>query len=298
MNSSLLGPMKFLGREYESPIWAASGCYGWYVEAQDGEFLPQKNLGAVVLKGLSFEAERGAPQPRIWEMGEGLGLVNAIGLQNPGFDKFKTDYLNRFLKTQKPKHPLWLNIYGKKTEEYVKLIKSLVGEIENLDVKGSQGVFAGFEINISCPNVEKGGLEFSQDLSVLNKLLTEIKLVSRNWPILVKFSAAESSSGILEKAKICADSGISGITLCNTLPARPPKGKIGRGSGGLSGPTLKLQSLRLIESVAGKCGDLKIVACGGIDGLEAAGQAQSAGAEIFQVGTQVLRDPWFFDRLK
>lgn len=294
MKKRFLQPYECFGRVFKTRLWASSGCWGWFHEAKAQGLVCEDTLGAAVLKGLSLNPEKGAPQPRIWEFGNGLGLVNSIGLENPGIQGFAENHLNK-IHLSESDVPLWVNVYGKSIQEYVELVKRLV-ELFDKDPRSKK--FAGFEVNVSCPNVERGGLEFAADIRIYSELLEKIKLAVDKYPVLVKLSAAETVVGVLEKALKVSELSLGGLTLCNTLPATVPSGFLGRGAGGLSGPTLKLQSLRLLGAVKNKFPDLPCVASGGYASVRDFDDALNSGADFIQIGSALLGDPFLFHKLK
>ncbi|MBS1985233.1 MAG: dihydroorotate dehydrogenase catalytic subunit [Bdellovibrionales bacterium] len=280
----------FLGREYASPLWVASGTFGWGLEAVDGAFWP-RGLSAVVTKGVSPDAMNGAPHPRVVESGHGVALLNAIGLQNPGLEGFLARYVVRYRKNEVP-CPLWVNVLGSSIEGYARVV-------EKIALAGGPWL-AGFELNVSCPNVDKGGTEFGADGSTLRALVEACVRVAGGQPIMVKLSPA--ASDIVGLAQAAVDGGAAALSLVNTFPAGLPEvdkrdasgatvWSLGRRYGGLSGPALKPMALRLVDLVRSKS---KVPLCG-VGGIECARDVReflAAGADVVQVGTANFANPW------
>jgi dihydroorotate dehydrogenase (NAD+) catalytic subunit len=228
----------FLGRNYKSPLWLASGTFGWGVEAWRGGFFP-KGASALVTKGVSPLPMEGAPHPRIAEVNGAGQLLNAIGLQNSGVEGFVKNYLPFY---QSKKFPIWVNVFAGNVEGF----KSVVRKIIESDPKAHATWLAGFELNVSCPNVDKGGSEFANDLEVISQLIRRLKKEITSIPLMVKMSPM--SSAPVEFAKVCKESGADALSISNTLLGaqfEPEKNQwsLGRRFGGLSGPALKSLSL-------------------------------------------------------
>lgn len=283
-------PVTFLGLEYASPLWAASGTYGWGLEAVDGAFLPSKGLGALVTKGVSPLPMVGAPQPRVAELAGGIGMLNAIGLQNPGLAKFLSGYVARYDRGDFPL-PIWVNVFADSIAGFVQVIDSLRRHVTSR----RSPWLAGFELNVSCPNVDKGGTEFGAQRNVLEKLVAESVAAAGAFPVMVKLSPM--SSDPVDLAKACADAGARALSVANTMPAgfpildRENTWALGRRFGGMSGPALKPIALRLVNLLATQT-SLEICGVGGIQNAQDAREFFSAGARVVQVGTAHFAQPW------
>jgi dihydroorotate dehydrogenase (NAD+) catalytic subunit len=297
--SSVLKPVTFLDREYASPLWVASGTYGWGVEAARGGFLP-KSLSAIVTKGVSPLPMDGAPHPRIAESGHGVALLNAIGLQNPGLEGFLSNYAKAYAAGE-PALPVWVNVLGSTLEGYAKVVRG-VAEASELD---SRDWLAGFELNVSCPNVDKGGTEFGADPMMLRGLVESCMLASRGRPVMVKLSPAAADP--LGLVRACLDGGARAISVANTMPAGLPEPErvnrstgrvewaLGRRYGGLSGPGLRPIALRLVDLIRSRYDDVPISGIGGIETAHDVREFLAAGATVVQVGTANFANPWVCD---
>ena len=284
----------FLGRTYASPLWLASGTYGWGFEAVDGGFFPRVGVGALVTKGVSPKPMKGAPQSRIAEVGHGVGLLNAIGLQNPGVDVFVSDYLPRYRNGDVP-CLIWVNVFADSLAGYVDVISKIRTHLVGQD--GSW--LAGFEVNVSCPNVDKGGAEFGSDPTVLADLVKNCVKASGPYPVMVKLSPLTHQGVALALA--CESAGAQALAISNTLLGgfpEPEKSRaagavwsLGRRFGGLSGPALKPVSLRMIAQIKEKCA-LPLCGIGGIATAHDFQEYFCAGASVVQVGTANFANPW------
>lgn len=259
----------------KNPVMTASGTFGYGDEY--AEFLDLNRLGALVLKGISLKPMEGNPAPRVCETP--CGMLNAIGLQNVGLKKFITEKLPH-LKNLDTK--IIVNILGNSVHEYVKLAKAL-------DEKGVDGI----ELNVSCPNVKKGGIAFGTDERSLDKLITKVRKNVRNAVIITKLSPNVTS--IAAFAKVAEDAGSDAISLINTIPAlsidietfRPRLANI---TGGLSGPAIKPIALRMVWE-ASQAVRIPVIGIGGIINAFDAIEFMLAGASAVQVGTGNFLNP-------
>ncbi len=253
-----------------NPLMLASGTWGF------GEELPRKVLtvvGALVTKGLSVQPREGNPPPRLSEAP--CGLVNSIGLDNPGLEGFKQRVLPRLLKLGPP---VVVNIFGESEDDFVTLVRGLK----------DTGV-AGFELNVSCPNVKKGGIAFARDPDAVYKLVRRLREDWRGF-LAVKVSPM---GPVEEVARAAEKAGASAITCANTYPALTveftPRGpRLHRG--GLSGPAIKPLTLRLVLELAQRI-SLPIIASGGVMTGRDAYEYLLCGAKAVQIGTATLFDP-------
>ncbi len=253
-----------------NPLMLASGTWGF------GENLSREVLtavGALVSKGISLKPRPGNPPPRLSEAP--CGLVNSIGLENPGLAVFREKILPRLLSYGPP---VLVNILGESEEEFSRLVEGL----------RESGV-AGFEVNISCPNVRKGGIAFARDPEGVFRL---VKRLRSQWEgfLTVKLSPV----GPVEEVALAAEeAGASALTCANTYPAltvdlagRKPR----LHPGGLSGPAIKPLTLRLVYELSRKV-KIPLIASGGILSGRDAYEYLLCGARAFQVGTATLIDP-------
>jgi dihydroorotate dehydrogenase (NAD+) catalytic subunit len=259
----------------KNPVMTASGTFGYGEEY--GEFVDLNMLGAVVVKGISLEPMQGNPSPRICETA--CGMLNAIGLQNVGLKSFLKDKLP-YLKNFDTK--IIVNILGKNIREYVRLSKSL-------DDAGVDAI----ELNVSCPNVKKGGIAFGTDKKILAKLITKVKQSVSSATVIAKLSP--NVSNIPDFAKTAEDSGSDAISLINTIPGmaidiETRRPKLANITGGLSGPAIKPVALRMVWEASGAV-RIPVIGVGGIINADDAIEFMLAGASAIQVGTGNFLNP-------
>ncbi len=263
-----IGPLKAA-----NPLFLASGTWGF------GELLSRyfdlSLMGGLVTKGLSWLPREGNPPPRLAEAP--CGLINAIGLENPGVLRFREEIWPRLSQYGTN---ILVNVFGETVSDFVKVVEAL----RSLPL-------AGIELNISCPNVEKGGLSFAQDPKAVKRLLREVRNIYGGF-LVVKLSPV---GPVLEVAEVCLMEGADALTVANTYPAlavdlwqRRPA--LGRGSGGLSGPAIKPLTLKLIHEIW-KRFKPPIFGCGGIVSGRDVLEYMLCGATAVQVGTATLLDP-------
>ncbi len=265
----------FAGIKFKNPVLTASGTFGYGEEF--AEFVDLNMLGAVVVKGISLTPIKGNQPPRIWETPS--GMLNAIGLENPGIDVFlseKLPYLRQFDTA------VIVNIFGYSLDEYVKVA-------ERLD--GVQGI-SGIEVNISCPNVKAGGMAFGTDVHATSELLSAIRKAT-NLPIIAKLSP--NVADITEFAKAAQDTGCNGLSLINTLlgmaiDVRCRRPRLANCTGGLSGPAIRPVAVRMVWQAA-KAVSLPIIGMGGIMTGDDALEFILAGASAIAVGTANFANP-------
>ena len=263
------------GVELKNPVMTASGTFG--SGAEYSEFVDLNRLGAVVTKGVANVPWPGNPTPRVTETAS--GMLNAIGLQNPGIDLFcKRDI--PFLKQYDTK--IVVNVCGKSTEDYCEVVERLGNEPVDL-----------LEINVSCPNVKEGGIAFGQDPKALEAITKEVKKYARQ-PIIMKLSP--NVTDITEMAKAAEAGGADILSLINTLTGM--KIDINRRTfalanktGGMSGPAVKPIAVRMVYQVA-QAVSLPIIGMGGIATAEDALEFIMAGATAVSVGTANFFNPY------
>ena len=262
------------GLTLKNPVMTASGTFGYAREF--APFMELSRLGAIIVKGISLSPRPGNPPPRIAETA--CGMLNAIGLENVGVERFITDkipYLSS-LGT-----PIIVNILGDTVEEYGKIARRL---------SNVPGV-AALEVNISCPNVQKGGVAFGADPVAAAKVTAEVKKNSA-LPVMVKLSP--NVTDIAAIAKAVEDAGADSVSLINTLlgmaidiNSRRPK--LANVMGGLSGPAIKPIALRMVFQVS-RAVKVPVIGIGGIMSAVDALEFIIAGASAVQVGTASFRD--------
>ncbi len=269
-----LTPGRQPGLRLLNPVMPASGTFGYGTEY--GDLVDVERLGAIVTKGITATPWEGNPQPRLWETAS--GLLNSIGLENIGVDAAIREKAPLWARW---KVPVIVNIAGHTTEEYVTVARRL---------QHVPGV-AAIELNISCPNVEHGGLEFGTD-SVSAAAVTSTVRGATTLPLIVKLSP--NVTDIVPIAKAVVAAGADALCVANTLRGTAidierRAFRLGRPSGGLSGPAIKPVALHLVQRVA-QAVAVPIIGCGGIAGPADAVEFIMAGATAIQVGTGSLID--------
>jgi dihydroorotate dehydrogenase (NAD+) catalytic subunit len=259
-----------------NPILAASGTFGYGLEF--AHLVDLNRLGGFVTKGLSREPIEGAPAPRLCETPS--GMLNAVGLQNVGVRAFVAEKLPVLRKYEVP---VIANVFGYTLEDYVEVIRVL---------EDAEGV-AGYELNISCPNVKKGGMQFGSDPGLVGEVVGAARKAAARRPLWVKLSPLVTDIGLIARA--AAEAGADALTVANTYPAmavdyRTGKSRLGNQSGGLSGPAIKPITLRLVWE-ARKTVEIPIIGLGGVETVEDVLEYLAVGASAVQVGTASFTDP-------
>jgi len=270
---------ELFGITFKNPVWTASGCFSYGLEVAENLYDISK-LGAVVVKGLSYKPRTGNPPQRIVETP--CGMLNSIGLQNPGVEYFSKKILPELKKYDTV---IIANVFGEDEEEYLK-----VGEF----LDKTEGV-AALELNVSCPNVKKGGIAFGSDPETLYNLVYKLKQVTGK-PLLIKLSP--NVTNILDTADASVEAGGDGLVLINTLlgmaiDVEKEEPILAMKTGGLSGPAILPIAVRMIYQVYEKYGTrVPIIGVGGISTSEDALQHILAGAVAVQIGTANFYDPY------
>lgn len=255
--------------EFPNPVWLASGTCGYGEEIS--QFIDLNKLGGIVIKGTTLKPRNGNQTPRVVETPS--GLLNSIGLQNPGIKevlKNKIPFLKQF------KSPIIINISGATFNDYRK-ITSIICQKNYVDA---------IEVNISCPNVKKGGLSFGTNPKSVFKVIDLVKKVS-TVPVIAKLSPNVTDITVIAKA--AADAGADALSLINTLQGmafdlKTQKPVLANGIGGLSGPAIKPIALRMVYEVRNST-KLPIIGIGGISSINDIFEFFIAGANIIQIGT-------------
>ncbi|MFO7446682.1 MAG: dihydroorotate dehydrogenase [Ignavibacteriaceae bacterium] len=265
-----VGPLKF-----RNPILLASGTVGYGNEI--AEFIDLSKIGGIVTKSLSLKPRKGNPPQRIVETP--AGMINAIGLANVGVEEFIKEKIP-FLK--KYDVPLICNIAASSVEEYVECTKILTSE-ESI---------TAFEINVSCPNVKEGGLQFGNDVSAVGKITEKVKAVT-NKPVIIKLSP--NVSYISEFAKAVKNAGGDAVSAINTLVGTAfdiftRKPKIFNVNGGLSGPAIKPVALAKVLEIRQKV-DIPVIGIGGIMNWKDVIEFMIVGSSAVQLGTVNFINP-------
>lgn len=274
--------INFLGKEFNNPIIPASGTFGFGYEFK--ELYDLNILGGIALKGTTLEPRYGNPLSRIAECP--AGLINAIGLQNPGVDKVVNEEVKKLRKVY-DQHII-ANVGGHSVYEYVETVKRM---------NDSEEIFA-IELNISCPNVKGGGMAFGTNCDVAASLVKEIKKISKK-PIIVKLSP--NVTDIVAMAKAVENAGADAISLINTLVGMRINLKTGEPiisikKGGYSGPGIYPVALRMVYEVSHAV-NIPVIGMGGISNAYEVLEMMYAGASLVMIGAQNLVDPYACEKI-
>jgi len=269
--------IKFLDHVYKNPIIPASGCFGFGYEF--AEYYDINILGSMSLKGTTLEPRYGNPLPRIAECP--AGLINSIGLQNPGVEKVATEEIEKLSKVYSDK--VIANVGGHSVSDYVNTVKRF-NDVDKV---------CAIELNISCPNVKGGGMAFGVDPSVAANLVREVKKVSKK-PIIVKLSPNVTDITLMAIAVEAA--GADAISLINTLVGMRIDLKTGKPiiavkKGGYSGPGIFPVALRMVYEVSHAV-KIPVIGMGGVTNAYEVLEMMYAGASLVMVGAQNLVDPY------
>ena len=269
--------IKFLDHVYKNPIIPASGCFGFGYEF--AEYYDINCLGSMSLKGTTLEPRYGNPLPRIAECP--AGLINSIGLQNPGVEKVATEEIEKLSKVYNDK--VIANVGGHSVREYVETVKRF-NDVDKV---------CAIELNISCPNVKDGGMAFGVDPSVAANLVREVKKVSKK-PIIVKLSP--NVTDIVLMAIAVEAAGADAISLINTLVGMRIDLKTGKPiiavkKGGYSGPGIFPVALRMVYEVSHAV-KIPVIGMGGVTNAYEVLEMMYAGASLVMVGAANLIDPY------
>lgn len=271
------------GVRFQNPVVLAAGTAAYGRELAG--VIDLNALGGIVTKAVSVEPRPGAPAPRVAEWGG--GMVNAVGLANPGVAQVRAEELPWLAEHVRGARVL-VNVVGREVEDFARVVAELDGE------RG----FDAFELNVSCPNVRAGGLEFGADETSLRGVVSGCRSATRK-PLFVKLSP--TLGDVASAARVAVDSGADGLTLVNTLPglvvdveSRRPA--LGFGSGGVSGrellPVGVLATAKVRQAVS-----VPLIGVGGVASAEDVLQYMIAGASLVGIGTAALRDPRLPERV-
>jgi dihydroorotate dehydrogenase (NAD+) catalytic subunit len=269
------------GLQLKNPIMPASGCFGFGTDY--AQLYDLNVLGAIMVKATTLDERYGNPVPRIAETAS--GMLNAIGLQNPGLIDVMKHKLPGLLKYDLP---VIANVAGSTEEEYIEVCK-VISTAPNVNA---------IELNISCPNVKHGGIAFGTDPIIVERLTRACKRVSQ-VPIYVKLSP--NVTDIVEIAKAAKRGGADGLTMINTLlgmriDVKSRKPVLANLTGGLSGPAIKPIAIRMIYQVS-RAVDLPIIGMGGIKTVDDVLEFFMAGASAVAIGTMNFHDPMILPHL-
>ncbi len=273
--------VELAGLRFKNPLIAASGTFGYGVEYEG--VLDLSLLGGIVSKGLYLEPRDGAPPPRIFETPS--GLLNAIGLQGIGIHAFVRDVLPRLRRHDTV---LLVNVCGDSVEEYAEVARVC---------DGAPGI-AGLEINISCPNVKKGGMAFGGDPLMTHAVVAAVRKVTR-LPVIPKLSPNVADIAVFARA--AEEAGADALSCINTLlglaiDVETRRPRLGFGTGGLSGPAIRPVAVRMAWQAA-RAVRIPVIGIGGISSAEDALEFLIAGCRAVQIGTASFVSPGIHERI-
>jgi dihydroorotate dehydrogenase (NAD+) catalytic subunit len=267
--------VSYLGVEFKNPVITAGGTFGFGFEY--GQFYDLSRLGGICVKGLTLNERQGNPAPRIFETAG--GVLNSVGLQNPGVRHFAKNIMPLLKKIDTR---VIANVAGSSIDEYIEACKIVDGS--GVDI---------IELNVSCPNVKEGGAAFGTNEKILYEVVSEVKK-KVGAPLAVKLSPNVTDIALM--AKTAADAGADGISLINTLTGmavniNTKKPFFKNVVAGLSGPCVKPVALRMVHQVRQKCPDMPIIGMGGITNAADALEFLIVGASLVAVGTANFKNP-------
>ena len=267
-----------LGKALKNPVMNASGTLGYGIEIEP--LWNIETLGAYVTKGLSEKPHHGNKTPRVWE--ERHGMINSIGLQNVGVEYFFSHYFPFFVER---KVPVIVNFFGFSEDEYISCARKVP----------SHHLVVALEMNLSCPNIKKGGISFGKDAPAVHNIVRAVREVTP-VPIIAKLTPEVKN--IVEIARAAYEGGADGLTLINTMPAAviDTRSRNMPLKGGLSGPILKPIALRAVYDCYKEV-PIPIIGAGGIMDAEDALEFLMAGARAVEVGTATFADPFAMPKI-
>ena len=272
-----------LGRHFQNPVLLAAGTAGFGRELSGVVDLDR--LGGLVTKAVSVEPRAGNRPPRVAEFRG--GMLNSVGLANPGLAAVRKDYLP-WLATHVHRAQVLVNVVGFTVEEYGEVVAGLDGS----------GGIAGFELNLSCPNTSAGGIEFGASEDCVRRIVSLCRSRT-SLPVLAKLSPVLPD--IARMALVARDAGADGVTVVNTLPgllhADAGVPRLGNGNGGVSGPALLPIGVLATARVVERTGGMPVIGCGGVRSAEDVREYLRVGATLVAVGTAGLADPRLPERI-
>ena len=274
--------IQFAGIELTNPVIAASGTFGYGIEFE--EIVSLRRIGGVVTKGISLAPMAGNQAPRLIETP--AGMINAVGLQNIGVDRFLAEKLPPLRRY--PACAVIVNVFGYQIDDYLAVIEKL---------NEASGI-AAYELNVSCPNTRHGGIAFGSETGTLFDLVSRAKSKSVR-PIMVKLSPNVTS--IASMARAAQDAGADALSLVNTflsmvIDVETRRPRLANTTGGLSGPAIKPIAVRMVWE-ASRAVTIPVIGLGGITTAEDAVEFLLAGATAVQVGTASYADPRATERI-
>ncbi len=271
------------GRHFQNPVLLAAGTAGFGREL-DG-VLNLDRLGGLVTKAVSRDPRHGNPPPRVAEFRG--GMLNSVGLANPGLDAVRTEYLP-WLAGRLRQAQVLVNVVGFTVEEYAEVVSGLDG------VAGADGL----ELNLSCPNTSAGGIEFGASADCVRRIVELCRLRTR-LPLIAKLSPVLPD--IAGMALVARDAGADGISVVNTLPGllhgEAGGHRLGNGHGGVSGPALLPIGVLAAARVVERTGGMPVIGVGGVRSAEDVRQYLRVGASLVAIGTGALADPRLPERI-
>jgi dihydroorotate dehydrogenase (NAD+) catalytic subunit len=274
---------ELFGRRFQNPILLAAGTAGFGIEL-DG-VLDLERVGGLVTKAVSREPRGGNPAPRVAEFPG--GMLNSVGLANPGVARVRDEYLPWLASRVRRAHVL-VNVVGFTTEEYGEVVAEL---------DGAPGITA-FELNLSCPNTRAGGIEFGADRESVHRIIsycrgrTALPLIAKLSPVLPDIA------GIALTAR---DAGADAISAVNTMPgllfSETGSSRLGNGHGGVSGPGLLPIGVLAVSRIVERVGNTPVIGVGGVRSAEDVRQYLEVGASLVALGTGALADPRLPERI-
>jgi dihydroorotate dehydrogenase (NAD+) catalytic subunit len=271
------------GRRFQNPLLLAAGTAGFGRELNGVVDLDR--LGGIVTKAVSVEPRHGNPPPRVAEFGG--GMLNSVGLANPGLERVRSDHLPWLAGRLHRAHVL-VNVVGFTIEEY----GDVVGRLD-----GAPGLTA-FELNLSCPNTSAGGIEFGADAGCVQRIVSTCRARTK-LPVIAKLSPLLPDIGGIAVA--ARDAGADAITAVNTLPGMlwysDGGARLGQGNGGVSGPALLPLGVLAVSRILDRTGGMPVIGVGGVRSAGDVRQYLRAGASLVALGTGALADPRLPERI-
>lgn len=274
---------ELFGRRFQNPIILAAGTAGFGIEL-DG-VIDLEQLGGLVTKAVSREPRGGNPPPRVAEFPG--GMLNSVGLANPGVARVRDEYLP-WLGSHLRRAQVLVNVVGFTAEEYGEVVGQLDGA----------PAIAAFELNLSCPNTRAGGIEFGADRDCVHRIISLCRVRTRR-PLIAKLSPVLPD--IAGMALVARDAGADAISAVNTMPgllfSDTGSSRLGHGSGGVSGPGLLPIGVLAVARIVERIGSTPVIGAGGVRSADDVRQYLKVGASLVAIGTGALADPRLPERI-